>query len=98
MHKSIQMTVSPPNPLLQRGIIFVFPCYIERTTDEVEHPWCLSSHGEFLGVLSSNVAIFQSTWHSPTREECGAITELYLVILDIEILGVVYKSIYLLLF
>ena len=51
-----------------------------------------------LSVLSSNVAIFQSTWHSPTREQCGKITEWYLVILDIEILGVVDKSIYLLLF
>ena len=34
---------------------------------------------------------------SPTCEQRGAITELYLVTLNIEILGVVDKSIYLLL-
>ena len=60
--------------------------------------WCLSSHGEFLGVLSSNFAIFQSTRRSPTREQRGSITTLCLVTLDIEILGVVDNSIYLLLF
>ena len=57
------------------------------TTDEVEHSCCISSYGEYLGVLSSNFAIFQSTRRSPTRERCGTITVLYLVTLDIYILG-----------
>ena len=64
-----------------------------RKTDEVDHPWCLSSRGEFLGVLSSNFAIFQSTLRSPTLEQRGAITALYLVVLDIDIL-VLYISLY----
>ena len=98
MQNSIQMTVLLPTPLLQRGVAFVFPCSIARTTDEVEHPWCLSSHGEFLGILRSNFAIFKSTWRSPKCEECGAITELYLVNIYIEIFGVVDKSLYLLIF
>ena len=88
----------PPTPLLQKGIIFVFPCSTETTTDEIYHTWCLSYNGEFLGVLRSNFTIFQSTRRSPTLEQRGAITALYLVTLDIEISDVVDKSIYLLLF
>ena len=76
----------------------MFPCHIARTTYEVDHPWCLSSHGEFLGFLRYNCSIFQSMRRSPTLEKCGAITVLYLVTLDIDILGVADKSIYLLLF
>ena len=51
------MTVFFPTALLQRGAILVFSCYLARTEDEVEHPWYISSHGEFLGVLSSNFSI-----------------------------------------
>ena len=98
MHKYAQMTVLFPTPLLKRGVIFLFPCSLARTTYEVYHPCCLSYHGEFLGVLSSNIEIFQSVRRSPTFEQCGAINALYLVTLDIEILGVVDNSIYLLLF
>ena len=65
--------------------------------DEVEYPWCLSSRGDFLGILRSNFAIFQSTQRSPTREQCGSIIALYLVTLYIDILSVLYKSIYMLL-
>ena len=54
--------------------------------------WCISSRGEFFGVLSSNFSIFQSTRCSPTLEQRGAITALYLDTLDIEILVVVDKS------
>ena len=97
MHKSVQITVFL-TPLLQRGDIFVFTCSLARTTDDVEQPWCLYSHGEFLCVLRSNFTIFQFTPRSTMREQCGAITTLYLVILDIQILGVVEKSIYILLF
>ena len=61
-------------------------------------PWFLSSRGEFLGVLRSNFSIFISTYHSPTREQRGAITAQYLVTLNIEILGFLDKSIYMLLF
>ena len=34
--------VCQPGPL--------FPCSLKRAKYEVEHPWCLSSHGELLGV------------------------------------------------
>ena len=86
------------NPLLQRGVIFLFPCSLSRTAYEVDHPWSLSSHGELLGILRSNFAIFQSTRRFPTREQRGAIAALYLVTLGVEILGFVDNSIYLLLF
>ena len=54
--------------------------------------WCLSSHGEFLGILSSNFAIFQSTQKTKTREQRGAITALYLDTLDIDTLVVLDRS------
>ena len=46
----------------------MFPCSLESTTDEEDRPWCISSHSEFLGVLSSNFAIFQSTQRSHTSQ------------------------------
>ena len=98
MHKSLQMTVLLPTPLIQRGIIFMFPFSIAITTDEVDHPWCISSYCDFLGVLRSNFAIFQSMRRSPTHDQRGVITTIYLVNIYIDILGVIYKSIYLLLF
>ena len=76
----------------------MFPCSLTRIIDEVEHPSTLSSNGEFLGVLSSNFSIFQSTQRSPTLEHHGVITALYLVTIDIDILFVVDNSIYLLIF
>ena len=54
-----------------KGIFFFFPCYLANTADEVEHPCCLSSHGDFLGILGYNFSIFQSTQYSPTREKHG---------------------------
>ena len=98
MHKSLQMTVFPPTPLLQRGIIFEFTCSLDRTTDKVNNPWYLSSNGKFLGVLSSDFANFQSTQRSSTSEQHWGITMLFLVTLYIEILFYLDKSIYLLLF
>ena len=95
MHKYAQMTVYFLTTILQKGIISVFPCSLARTTDYGEHSWYLCSHGEFLGVLSSNFTIFQYTQRFPTFEHSRAITKLYLVNLDIDILGVVDKSIYL---
>ena len=53
--------------------------------------WCLSSHGEFLGIFISYFAIFQSTRRSPTREQYGVINALYLDTVDIDILVVVDK-------
>ena len=79
------------------GVIFVLRCSLVSTIDELDHPWCISSHGESLGNLSYNFTIFQSTKPSPMREQCMAITVLYLVTLDIDIIGVVDNSIYLLL-
>ena len=76
----------------------MFPCSVTRTKDEVEHKLCISYHGEFLSVLHSNFAIFRSTRRSPTLEQRGAITALYLVTIDIDNLGVVDKYIYLLIF
>ena len=29
-----------------------------NTADEVEHPWCVSSHDEFVGFLSYNILSF----------------------------------------
>ena len=60
-------------------------------------PWYLSSHGNFLGVLSSSFAIFKYTRLSPTRNYPGAVTALFVDTLNIEILIVVDKSTYLLL-
>ena len=52
MHKFAWMTVFFPTLFLRRRIIFVFLCsLLARITDEIEHPCCLSSHGEFLIVL-----------------------------------------------
>ena len=98
MHKYVQITILFLNSLLQRGILFVFPLYLARTTDEVYHICYISSHGDFLGVLRYTCVIFGSTCRSPTHEQCGEITVLYLFAIDIEILGVVDKYIYLLLF
>ena len=61
MHKYVQMTVLLSTIFLKKMIIFVFPCSLDRKTDEVDPPWCLSSHCDLLGVLSSNVLIFKST-------------------------------------
>ena len=91
MHKYIRMSILLPINFLKRGIIFKFPCYIAMTADEVDHPWCLYSHGEFLGVLRSDFSILWSTRRSPIREQRGAITALYLVTLYIEVLRVVYS-------
>ena len=82
-----------PHYVSAKGNIFLFPCYLVRTTDEIEHPWCISSHGDFLGVWRSNVVIFWSTQHSPTPEQRGTITTLNLVTLGMEILGFADNSI-----
>ena len=52
------MTILLSTNFLQREIILLFPRSSVRTTDEVDHPWCISSHGELLGVLSSNLLIY----------------------------------------
>ena len=49
-----------PHPFSLTRNVFVFRLSLERTTNEVEHLWCLYSHGEFLDVLSSNFSIFRS--------------------------------------
>ena len=54
MHNFVQITIFLPTPFLQRGAIFVFTLSLSSTIYEVDHPWGLSSHGEFLGVLISN--------------------------------------------
>ena len=48
------MTILILIPFLQRGVVFVFPFSMVCKIDEVEHPCVISSHGKFLGVLSSN--------------------------------------------
>ena len=87
-----------PNSFPAKRDNFVFPWSLAWTIDEVENPCCLSFHGDFLGVWRSNFLVFRSMWHSPTREQRGEITALYLVTLDIEILGILDKSINLLIF
>ena len=71
----------------------MFPCSLDRTKDEVEHPWCLFYLGEFLGVLSSNFAIFRSNRRSPTHEYNWKIDALNLVTLGIDILRFLDNSI-----
>ena len=87
-----------PTSFLKEGIIFIFPCSLARTTDEIEHPWCLYSHGGFLINWRSNFAIFRSTQRSPTHEHRRSISAIYLVTIDIDILGVVDNFIWLLIF
>ena len=76
--------------------MFLFP--LSRTIDEVDRLCCISSHGEFLGIVRSNFSILPSTRRSPMQKQCGSIAALYLVTLDIYILGFVESSKYLLLF
>ena len=87
-----------PNSFSAEGDNFVFSCTLSWTTDEVEHPWCISSHCRFLGVWRSKFEIFRSTRRSSMCEQRVEITALYLITIYIEIFGVVDKSIYLLLF
>ena len=98
MHKSVQMIVLFPTTIIQRGIIFVLLCSLTNITEEVEHPWSLYYHGDFLGILRYKFAIFQSTQRSQNLEQRGTITTLSLVTIDIDILGVVEKYTYMLLF
>ena len=60
MHKYVRMTILTPSTFLQNGVNFVFPCFLAIKKDEVEQLWCIYSHGDFLGVLISDFAIFRS--------------------------------------
>ena len=40
-----------PNSFFEKEYYLLFPCSLARITDEEENPWCISSHGEFLGIL-----------------------------------------------
>ena len=42
------------------GLFSCFLASFASTADEVEHPWCLSSRCEFLGVTRSNVSTLPS--------------------------------------
>ena len=57
-----------------QGIISCFLASFAMTTDEVEHPWCLFSRGDYLCVLGSNFSISPSTRRYPTREYDGAVS------------------------
>ena len=35
MHKSVQITILLLFPFLKRGVILLFPCSLEKTTDEI---------------------------------------------------------------
>ena len=72
----MRMTIFLPITFMHREMIFVFPCSLAKTTDEIDHPWCISSPGDFLGVLSSNFSIIRSMRRYPMREQCGTITVL----------------------
>ena len=54
MYNSVQMTIYPPITFLQIGTMLGFTWSLERTTDEVYHPWGIHYHCEFLIILSSN--------------------------------------------
>ena len=64
------------NSFSLKGDNCVLTCSLARTTYEVDHPWCLSYHGDFFGVWRSNFWIFRSMLRSLTREQCGVITTL----------------------
>ena len=51
MHKSVLMTIYLPTTFLQMEIIFVFPCSLFLTTDEVEHPQFVQNYHWFLFYL-----------------------------------------------
>ena len=74
MHNSARMNVLLPTTFLQRRIILVFICSLASTRDKTEHPWGLSSHGEFLCIRRSNFSILQYMCHSPTREYCVTVS------------------------
>ena len=57
MQNSVPMTILLPITFLQRGITLA-PFSFERKTDEVEHSWCIFSHGEFLGVQALILRFF----------------------------------------
>ena len=54
MYNSVEMTILIPTHFLIRGITVIFPCSFLRTTDEVDNSWGFFSHGDLVGVLSSN--------------------------------------------
>ena len=80
MHKSAQMNILLPTYFLKRGIIFIFNLFLSNKTDEVDQPWCFSSHDKFLGFWRSNFAIFWSTLFLLTCEQRGAITVLFVTL------------------
>ena len=47
-----------PNLFFEKGDNSLFPLSIVKTTNEVYHPWFLSSHCDFLYILSSNFWFF----------------------------------------
>ena len=61
-----------PRSFSEKGF-FVFPCFLSLTTDKVEHPWGISSHGEFLCVLGPIFPILLSTRRSPTCKNRGLV-------------------------
>ena len=79
--------------VLQKELMFVFPCNLEGTIDEIDHPWYLSSHGELLGVWRSNFATFRSMLRLLRRGHRGSITALKFVNLGIYILGFIDNTI-----
>ena len=68
MHNFVRIAISLQNPFMQRGVGFVITCSLPRTNDEVDHPWGIYSHDEFLGVLRYIFWIFWSIIRSTTQE------------------------------
>ena len=62
-----------PNHIPAKREFYVITSSSEWTTNEVEHPGCLSSHGNFLVVWRSNFEIFWSTHRFPARDEHGVV-------------------------
>ena len=57
-----------PIRVCKTGILLCFLASFTRLNIWGRSPWCLSIHGEFLGVFSSNVYVSLSTQRSPTCE------------------------------
>ena len=70
MQKSVQMNTLILIAFLKIVQNFVASLFFidNKRREQQEHPWCLSSHSDYLGVLSSTFSFLKYMRHSPTRE------------------------------
>ena len=70
IHNSVHITILIPTPFLKNcgSGVSCFLYSLVSKKDGLDHPWFLSSHGDCLGVISSNFLVLWSTRRSQTRE------------------------------